>query len=57
MAAAVVMLGARSSLDVAWCLADITMGLEAVVNIVAIVLLNKIAINALNDYERKKLWE
>ena len=38
-AALMVFIGAGNSLDVAWSLADITMGLEAVVNIVAIVLL------------------
>lgn len=38
----------------AWSLADITMGLEAVVNIIAILLLGKIAFKALDDYEKQK---
>ena len=46
-----VFIGAGNSLDVAWSLADITMGLEAVVNIIAIVLLGNIAFKALDDYE------
>ena len=50
-AAIMVFIGAGNSLDVAWSLADITMGLEAVVNIIAIVLLGKIAFKALDDYE------
>ena len=41
-AALMVFIGAGNSLDVAWSLADITMGLEAVVNIIAIVLLGNI---------------
>ena len=50
-AALMVFIGAGNSLDVAWSLADITMGLEAVVNIIAIVLLGNIAFKALDDYE------
>ena len=46
-----VFIGAGNSLDVAWSLADITMGLEAVVNIIAILLLGNIAFKALDDYE------
>ncbi len=53
-AAFMVLLGAMNSMDVAWSLADITMGLEAVVNIIAILLLSRIAIAALKDYERQK---
>ena len=53
-AAFMVFVGAGSSLDVAWSLADITMGLEAVVNIIAILLLGKIAFKALDDYEKQK---
>ncbi len=53
-AAAMVMIGALNSLEVAWSLADITMGLEAVVNIIAILLLSRIAINTLKDYEMQK---
>ena len=53
-AAVMVFIGAGNSLDVAWSLADITMGLEAVVNIIAIVLLGRIAFAALDDYEKQK---
>lgn len=49
-----VFIGAGNSLDVAWSLADITMGLEAVVNIIAILLLGRIAFAALDDYEKQK---
>ena len=52
-AAIMVFIGAGNSLDVAWSLADITMGLEAVVNIIAIVLLGRIAFAALDDYEKQ----
>ena len=54
LAAVMVFIGAGNSLDVAWSLADITMGLEAVVNIIAILLLGRIAFRALDDYERQK---
>lgn len=53
-AAIMVFIGAGNSLDVAWSLADITMGLEAVVNIIAILLLGRIAFVALDDYEKQK---
>ena len=54
MAAIMVFFGAGNSLDVAWSIADITMGLEAVVNIIVIVILGKIAFAALADYEKQK---
>ena len=53
-AAAMVFIGAGNDMDVAWSLADITMGLEAVVNIIAILLLSNIALKALKDYEQQK---
>lgn len=49
-----VFLGAQADFSLVWNIADITMGLMAVVNIIAILLLSKIAINALNDYERQR---
>ena len=52
--AAVVFYGAQNSLDMAWSLADITMGLEAIVNIIAILMLSGIAMKALRDYEKQK---
>ncbi len=53
-AAFMVMAGALTNMDVAWSLADITMGFEAVVNIIAILLLSRIAIRCLKDYEDQK---
>ena len=53
-AAVMVFIGAQTSIGVAWSLADITMGLEAIVNIIAIVLLSRIAFAALRDYEEQK---
>ena len=53
-AAFMVLLGALNSMDIAWSLADITMGLEAVGNIIAIFLLSRIAFNCLRDYEDQK---
>ena len=53
-AAFMVLLGALNSMDIAWSLADITMGLEAVVNIIAIFLLSRIAFDCLRDYEDQK---
>ena len=52
-AALMVFIGACNSMDTAWNLAEITMGLEAVVNIIAILLLGGIAFRALGDYERQ----
>ena len=54
LAAIMVFIGANNNITVAWSLADITMGVEAIINIIAIVLLSNIAINALKDYEKKK---
>ncbi len=53
-AAIMVLVGAMNSMDVAWSLADITMGLEAIVNIIAILLLSRIAFDTLKDYETQK---
>ena len=53
-AAAMVFIGAQTSMDLAWSLADITMGLEAIINIIAILLLSGIAFRSLADYEKKK---
>ncbi len=43
--------GAVLELEVVWALADVVMGLMALVNLVAIVLLGRWAIGALRDYE------
>ncbi len=53
-AAVMIFIGAGNDMVVAWSLAEITMGLEAVVNIAAILLLGGIAFRALQDYEKKK---
>ena len=47
-------LGAMSNLQLAWNLADILMGLMALVNITAIVLLGKVAFKCLDDYRTQK---
>ncbi len=51
-----VMLGAISSLELVWALADITMALMTLCNIVAILILGKYAFRCLRDYsaQRKK---
>lgn len=55
-ASAVVMvfLGAQIDFGLAWDLADVFMGLMALTNIVAILLLGKIAIVVLKDYEKQR---
>lgn len=50
----VVFFGAQSGFDTVWNLADVLMGLMALVNIIAILLLSKTAIKVLKDYERQK---
>ncbi len=52
--AAMVMIGAVVSLDFAWSMADITMALITVCNLVAIVMLSRQAIFLLQDYRRQK---
>ena len=53
-AAVMVFIGAQNNITVAWSLADITMGIEAIVNIVVILLLSGIAVRTLKDYEAQK---
>ena len=52
--AIVVFLGAQSNLTLAWNLADIFMGIEAVINIIVILILGKWAFKALDDYNAQK---
>lgn len=52
--AAMVMLGAIVSLDFAWSLADITMALLTLCNLIAIVLLSNQAVFLLKDYRKQK---
>lgn len=49
-----VMFGAVAILDLAWSLADITMGLMALYNLIAISLLGKYAFRLLEDYRAQK---
>ena len=52
--ALVVFFGAQSSLTLAWNLADIFMGIEAIINIIVILILGKWAFAALEDYKAQK---
>lgn len=49
-----VMFGALASLDLAWSLADVTMGLMTICNLIAISLLNRQAFLLLQDYVAQK---
>ena len=51
---AMVMFGALASLDLAWSLADVCMGLMTICNLIAIVLLGKYAFRLLADYCEQK---
>ena len=51
---AMVMIGAMSSLDFVWAIADITMALMTLCNIIAIVLLGKYAVKCLDDYRSQQ---
>lgn len=50
----VVFYGAISSFDIVWNLSDILMGFMAIINIVAILALSKVALKTLRDYEYQK---
>ncbi|MBS5951895.1 MAG: alanine:cation symporter family protein [Clostridium sp.] len=52
--ALMVFFGSLVSMDIVWNLADVFMGLMAVINLIAIVLLSKIAFKALEDYNTQK---
>ena len=54
MTGAMVMFGALASLDLAWSLADVCMGLMTICNLIAIVLLGKYAFRLLADYCEQK---
>ena len=51
---AAIFLGAQADFSLVWNLADVTMGLMAIVNIVTIFLLGNVAIKVLKDYETQK---
>ena len=50
----VIFLGAQADFSLVWYLADVTMGLMAIVNIIAIFLLSGTVVKVLNDYEKQK---
>ena len=49
-----VFLGAQANLELVWNIADISMGFMAIVNIISIFLLGKIAFKTLDNYEKQK---
>ncbi len=49
-----IFLGAQADFSLVWNLADVTMGLMAIVNIIAIFLLSGTVIKVLDDYEKQK---
>ena len=51
---AVIFMGAMIPMDAAWAMADITMGGMTLINLPACMLLGKVAIDALRDYEKQK---
>ena len=54
MVGGMVLFGALASLDLAWSLADVTMGLMTICNLIAIALLSKQAFLLLQDYLKQK---
>lgn len=53
MVLAMVFVGAIASLPAIWNFADLSMGLMALTNLVAIMLLSPVALRILRDYERQ----
>lgn len=51
---AMVMFGAIAELEIVWNLADLFMGIMALINLVAIIMLGKIAFAALKDYREQR---
>jgi putative sodium/glutamine symporter len=49
-----ILFGSVAKIQIVWDLADLFMGLMAIVNLIAIILLGKIAFAALNDYVKQK---
>lgn len=49
-----IFLGAQADFTMMWNIADITMGIMAIINILSIFLLGGIAVKALHDYEKQK---
>lgn len=53
-AVVVIFIGAQANFDTVWNLADVLMGLMAIVNITAILILGNVAVKVLNDYTTQK---
>lgn len=51
---AIVFLGSLAALDLVWALADITMALMTLCNIIAILILGRYAVRCLDDYRRQR---
>lgn len=49
-----VLFGSLATLDMVWSLADVTMALMAICNLIAILFLGKYAIRLLNDYRAQR---
>ena len=49
-----IFLGAQADFSLVWNLADVTMGFMAIVNIIAIFMLGKVALKVLDNYEKQK---
>jgi AGCS family alanine or glycine:cation symporter len=49
-----VMFGSIAALDLVWNLADFAMAIMTIINLAAIVLLGKVALKALQDYQRQR---
>ncbi len=49
-----IFLGAQADFSVVWNLADVTMGFMAIVNIIAMFMLGKVALKVLADYEKQR---
>lgn len=47
-------MGAQADFSLVWNIADITMGFMAIVNIIAIFMLGKVAFKVLKNYEQKR---
>jgi AGCS family alanine or glycine:cation symporter len=54
IASAIIFLGAGLSADLLWNIADLTMGLMAIINMPVIIYLSKYAFRALADYKRQR---
>lgn len=54
LATTFIFIGAIIPMDAAWAIADITMGGMTLINLPTCILLGKIAINCLKDYEKQR---